>query len=62
MVPVAWGVTGVIPGVFEGRVGGHNGQDAGCWLGVLARGVAPPEHGFHASGQAHAAVVAQYLV
>ena len=55
------GVAGVVPGVFEGCVGGHGGQDCCCWLGARRVGVAPPEHGFHASGQAHAAVVAQHL-
>ena len=52
---------GLLPGVFEGCVGGHGGQDCRCWLGVRRVGVAPPKHGFHASGQAHAAVVAQHL-
>ena len=54
-------LTGVLPGVFEGCVGGHGGQDPRCWLRVRRVGVAPPKHGFHASGQAHAAVVAQHL-
>ena len=52
---------GLLPGVFEGCVGGHGGQDCRCWLWVRRVGVAPPKHGFHASGQAHAAVVAQHL-
>ena len=52
---------GLLPGVFEGCVGGHGGQDCRCWLWVRRVGVAPPEHGFDASGQAHAAVVAQHL-
>ena len=52
---------GLLPGVFEVCVGGHGGEDAGCWLGVRRVGVAPPEHGFDASGRAHAAVVAQHL-
>ena len=52
---------GLLPGVFEVCVGRHGGEDAGCWLWVRRVGVAPPEHGFDASGQAHAAVVAQYL-
>ena len=55
------GLTGLVPGVFEGCVGGHGGQDCRCWLGVRRMGVAPPEHGFHASGQAHVAVIAQHL-
>ena len=55
------GLAGVVPGVFEGFVGGHGGQDCCCWLRVWRVGVAPPKHGFHASGQAHAAVVAQHL-
>ena len=52
---------GLLPGVFEVCVGGHGGQDCRCWLRVRRVGVAPPEHGFHASGQAHAAVIAQNL-
>ena len=48
------GLAGVIPGVFEVCVGGHGGEDAGCWLWVRRVGVAPPKHGFHASGQAQA--------
>ena len=44
------GLTGLVPGVFEGCVGGHGGQDCRCWLGVRTMGVAPPEHGFDASG------------
>jgi len=28
------GLTGVVPGVFEGCVGGHGGQDCCCWLRV----------------------------
>ena len=52
---------GLLPGVFEVCVGGHGGEDAGCWLWVRRVGVAPPEHCFRASGQAHAAVVAQHL-
>ena len=28
------GLAGVIPGVFEGCVGGHGGQDCRCWLGA----------------------------
>ncbi len=52
---------GLLPGVFEGCVGGHGGQDCRCWLWVRRVGVAPPKHGFHASGQAHATVVAQHL-
>lgn len=52
------GLTGVIPGIFEGCVGGHGGQDRRCGFRVRRVGVAPPKHGFHASGQAHAAVVA----
>ena len=52
---------GLLPGVFEVCVGGHGRQDCCCWLGVGRVGVAPPKHGFHASGQAHAAVVAQHL-
>ena len=55
------GLTGLIPGIFEGFVGGHGRQDCRCWLGVGRVGVAPPKHGCHASGQAHAAVVAQHL-
>ena len=55
------GLTGLVPGIFEGFVGGHGRQDPRCWLGVGRVGVAPPKHGFHASGQAHAAVVAQHL-
>ena len=55
------GLAGVVPGIFEGFVGGHGRQDCCCWLRVGRVGVAPPEHGFHASGQAHAAVVAQHL-
>ena len=55
------GLTGLVSGVFEGCVGGHGGEDAGCWLRVGRVGVAPPKHGFHASGQAHGAVVAQHL-
>ena len=31
---------GLLPGVFEGCVGGHGGQDCRCWLGVC-RVVAP---------------------
>ena len=54
-------LAGVVPGIFEGFVGGHGRQDCCCWLGVGRVGVAPPKHGFHASGQAHAAVVAQHL-
>ena len=54
-------LTGLLPGVFEGCVGGHGGQDCRCWLRVGRVGVAPPKHGFHASGQAHTAVVAQHL-
>ena len=34
------GLAGVGPGVFEGCVGGHGGQDCRCWLGVC-RVVAP---------------------
>ena len=52
---------GLLPGVFEVCVGGHGRQDCCCWLRVGRVGVAPPKHGFHASGQAHAAVVAQHL-
>ena len=52
---------GLLPGVFEVCVGGHGRQDCRCWLRVGRVGVAPPKHGFHASGQAHAAVVAQHL-
>ena len=55
------GLAGVVPGIFEGFVGGHGRQDCCCWLWVGRVGVAPPEHGFDASGQAHAAVVAQHL-
>ena len=55
------GLAGVVPGIFEGCVGGHGRQDCCCWLRVGRVGVAPPKHGFHASGQAHAAVVAQHL-
>ena len=44
------GLTGLVPGVFEGCVGGHGGQDCRCWLWVRRVGVAPPEHGFDASG------------
>ena len=55
------GLAGVVPGIFEGFVGGHGRQDCCCWLRVGRVGVAPPEHGFDASGQAHAAVVAQHL-
>ena len=55
------GLAGVVPGVFEVCVGGHGRQDCCCWLRVGRVGVAPPEHGFDASGQAHAAVVAQHL-
>ena len=54
-------LAGVVPGIFEGFVGGHGRQDRRCWLRVRRVGVAPPKHGFHASGQAHAAVVAQHL-
>lgn len=25
---------GLLPGVFEVCVGGHGGEDAGCWLGA----------------------------
>ena len=28
------GLGGVLPGVFEGCVGGLGGQDCRCWLGV----------------------------
>ena len=28
------GLAGVVPGVFEGFVGGHGGQDCCCWLRV----------------------------
>ena len=52
---------GLLPGVFEVCVGGHGRQDRCRWLRVGRVGVAPPKHGFHASGQAHAAVVAQHL-
>ena len=52
---------GLLPGVFEVCVGGHGRQDCRCWLRVGRVGVAPPKHGFDASGQAHAAVVAQHL-
>ena len=52
---------GLLPGVFEVCVGGHGRQDCCRWLRVGRVGVAPPKHGFHASGQAHAAVVAQHL-
>ena len=55
------GLAGVVPGIFEGCVGGHGRQDCCCWLRVGRVGVAPPKHGFHASSQAHAAVVAQHL-
>ena len=55
------GLAGVVPGIFEGFVGGHGRQDRCRWLRVGRVGVAPPKHGFHASGQAHAAVVAQHL-
>ena len=55
------GLAGLLPGVFEVCVGGHGRQDCCCWLGVGRVGVAPPKHGFHASGQAHAAVVTQHL-
>ena len=55
------GLAGVVPGIFEGCVGGHGRQDPRCWLRVRRVGVAPPKHGFDASGQAHAAVVAQHL-
>ena len=55
------GLTGLVPGIFEGCVGGHGRQDPRCWLRVRRVGVAPPKHGFDASGQAHAAVVAQHL-
>ena len=55
------GLAGVVPGIFEGFVGGYGRQDRRCWLGVGRVGVAPPKHGFHASSQAHAAVVAQHL-
>ena len=55
------GLAGVIPGVFEVCVGGHGGEDAGCWLWVRRVGVAPPKHGFHAPSQAHATVIAQHL-
>ena len=55
------GLTGVVPGIFEGFIGGHGRQDRRCWLRVGTVGVAPPKHGFHTSGQAHAAVVAQHL-
>ena len=55
------GLAGVVPGIFEGCVGGHGGQDRRCWLRVRRVDVAPPKHGFHASGQAHAAVIAQHL-
>ena len=55
------GLGGLVSGVFEGCVGGHGGQDCRCWLRVRRVGVAPPKHGFHASGQAHGAVVAQHL-
>ena len=52
---------GLLPGVFEVCVGGHGRQDRCRWLRVGRVGVAPPKHGFDASGQAHAAVVAQHL-
>ena len=55
------GLAGVVPGIFEVCVGGHGRQDCCCWLRVGRVGVAPPKHGFDASGQAHAAVVAQHL-
>ena len=55
------GLTGLVPGIFEGFVGGHGRQDPRCWLRVRRVGVAPPKHGFHASGQAHATVIAQHL-
>ena len=41
---------GLLPGVFEGFVGGHGRQDRRGWLRVGRVGVAPPKHGFHASG------------
>ena len=28
------GLTGLIPGIFEGFVGGHGRQDCCCWLRV----------------------------
>ena len=28
------GLTGVVPGIFEGCVGGRGGQDCRCWLRV----------------------------
>ena len=40
------GLAGLVPGVFEGCVGGHGGQDCRCWLGALAVGVAPPKQGY----------------
>ena len=55
------GLTGLVPGIFEGCIGGHGRQNPRCWLRVRRVDVAPPKHGFHASGQAHAAVVAQHL-
>lgn len=39
---------------FRGRVGGHGDQDYRCRFRVSRVGVAPPKHGFHASGQAQA--------
>ena len=33
------GLAGVVPGIFEGFVGGHGGQDCCCWLGVWRVGV-----------------------
>lgn len=55
------GLTGLVPGIFEGCVGGHGGQDRRCWLRVRRVGVAPPEDRFDPAGQAHATVVAQHL-
>ena len=28
------GLAGLVPGIFEGCVGGHGGQDPRCWLRV----------------------------
>ena len=44
------GLTGLVPGIFEGCIGGHGRQNPRCWLRVRRVDVAPPKHGFHASG------------
>ena len=44
------GLAGLVPGIFEGCVGGHGRQNPRCWLRGRRVDVAPPKHGFHASG------------